>query len=224
MLTKPNEDTQDLPRPWHDPFVVLTGVILLIAATSLGFWFGAQTNAAPGDASPEAGFGRDMAAHHAQAVDMATILRENSDDEEMRQMALDMMLTQQAQIGQIQGWLNVWELPMAGTQPVMAWMGMPTTGLMPGMAAPDDLNRLRSLKGVEADGLFLSLMIPHHRGGVTMAHVVLERSQRPEVRALAESIIKAQESEIALMQALLQRKGFPPVPDEPDTDHGHTTP
>lgn len=224
MLTESNEDVQDLPRPWHDPFILLTGLILLIAAAGLGFWFGAQTNAAPGDASPEAGFGRDMAAHHAQAVDMATMLRENSDDEEMRQIALDMMLTQQAQIGQMQGWLNVWELPMAGAQPPMAWMGMPTTGPMPGMASPGDLNRLRTLKGVEADGLFLSLMIPHHRGGVLMAQAILQRSQHPEVRALAESIINAQESEIALMQGLLQSKGFPPVPDEPASDHGNMAP
>lgn len=67
-------------------------------------------------------------------------------------------------------------------------------------------------------------MIPHHRGGVTMAQALLERSQRPEVRALAEAIIKAQESEIALMQGLLQSKGFPPVPDEPVMDHGSMTP
>ena len=106
----------------------------------------------------------------------------------------------------------------------MAWMGMPTTGLMPGMATPGDINRLRSLKGTQADGLFLSLMIPHHRGGVAMAQAVLERSQRPEVRALAQAMMKAQESEIALMQALLQRKGFPPAPDEPGMDHGSMAP
>jgi len=57
-----------------------------------------------------------------------------------------------------------------------------------------------------------------------MARAILERTQRPEVRALAEAIVNAQESEIALMQELLQRKSFPPVPDEPTMNHGTTTP
>lgn len=224
MLTETDEDLPSLPRPWHDPFVLLMGLAVLIAVAVLGYWFGTRTVSAPGEASPEAGFARDMAAHHAQAVDMATLLRDNTDDPQMRQIALDMILTQQAQIGQMQGWLNVWKLPIAHADPAMTWMGMPTTGLMPGMATPGDLNRLRSLKGLEADGLFLSLMIPHHRGGVVMAQAILERSQHPEVRAMAEAIINAQESEIALMQTLLQRKGFPPAPDEPSTGHQNMTP
>ncbi len=224
MLTETDEDPPALPRPWHDPFVLLTGFALLIAVAVLGYWLGARTVSMPGEASPEAGFARDMAAHHAQAVDMATLLRDNTDDVEMRQIALDIMLTQQAQIGHMQGWLNVWKLPIAHAGPAMAWMEMPTTDLMPGMATPGDINRLRSLKGLEADGLFLSLMIPHHRGGVIMAQAILERSQRPEVRAMAEAIINAQESEIALMQALLKQKGFPPAPDEPGTGHENMTP
>lgn len=44
------------------------------------------------------------------------------------------MLTQQAQIGQMQGWLNVWGSPIASIEPAMAWMEMPTTDPMPGMA------------------------------------------------------------------------------------------
>lgn len=224
----PNEPTQDLQppivRPWHDPLVLLVAFALLTVAASLAFWLGAQTKTIPGDASPEAGFARDMAIHHAQAVDMATLLRNRTDDPEMSQLALDIMLTQQAQIGQIQGWLNVWGLPLARTEPAMAWMGTPTTGLMPGMAMPTEMNRLRSLKGLDADGLFLSLMIPHHRGGISMAQAILTRTQRPEVRAMADAIINAQKSEIALMQELLQRKGFPTIPDDPGMDHGAMTP
>lgn len=228
-----NKSTKDSPlnvHPWQNPFSLIIGFALLFVVGCLGFlgfWFGMRTGTAqsqPGSDSPEAGFARDMAAHHAQAVNMATLLRDNTDDPEMRQITLDIMLTQQAQIGQMQGWLNVWKLPLARIGPAMVWAGMPTTDLMPGMATPGDVNRLRGLKGAEADGLFLSLMIPHHRGGVTMAQAILERSQRPEVIALAQAIVKAQESEIALMQALLQRKGFPPVPDQPGVDHGTMTP
>ena len=59
-------------------------------------------------------------------------------------------------------------------------------------------------------------MIPHHRGGVEMANAILERTQLPEVRALAQSIVDSQMSEIALMELLLKQKGFSTDPEEKD--------
>jgi uncharacterized protein (DUF305 family) len=198
---------------------LLVIALLLILATVLGFWIGTRQTTVPAENSAEVGFARDMATHHAQAVEMATLLRDQSEDPEMRQLAIDIMLTQQAQIGQMQGWLALWNRPLARIGPAMAWMDMPTTGLMPGMADADAINQLRTLTGVEADGQFLQLMIPHHRAGVAMAQAVLDRSAQPAVRALAQAIVKAQESEINYMQALLQQKGFAPAPDEPGMDH-----
>src|SRR5918992_1350416 len=98
---------------------------------------------APSDSSPEAGFARDMMVHHAQAVEMAEIVRDKTESNEIRILASDIALTQQAQIGQMQGWLGVWGLPITGTEPAMAWMGHPTEGRMRGMAPPEDVNRLR---------------------------------------------------------------------------------
>jgi uncharacterized protein (DUF305 family) len=137
----------------------------------------------------------------------------------MQQLALDIMLTQQAQIGQMQGWLAAWGLPYASTEPAMSWMGMPTTDPMPGMASATAINRLRDLSGVEADVLFLQLMIPHHVAGVAMAEGVLTRSEQRPVRALAQAIANAQQSEINYMQGLLQQKGQPPVSIEPAINH-----
>lgn len=200
------------------------GLLLLAAGLALGFWLARGRTPAVGPDSPEVGFARDMASHHAQAVEMAVVLRENSDDPKMRQLALDIMLTQQGQIGQIQGWLALWGYPLARTGPAMAWMGMPTTDMMPGMATDEQLKQLSAAQGVAADGLFLQLMIAHHQGGVAMAQAILDRTQHPVVRQLAQTIVNSQQSEIAYMQDLLEQKGFPRVTETPGGGHGNMQP
>lgn len=202
---------------WPNLAVILLFVLLMVIVG--GWMLGYTAVRVPGDGSPEAGFARDMIDHHSQAVEMSFILYGRTEDEMIRILAYDIISTQQAQIGMMLGWLDLWGRTFGGTQPPMAWMDMPMDGPMPGMATQADINRLRELQGGEATALYIQLMILHHRGGVLMAEGVLARTNDPVVRNLAQSIVDSQTSEIATMQQLLQERGYPPVPDTPLMDH-----
>jgi uncharacterized protein (DUF305 family) len=226
-VQRTSESSRESPtsqrRGWLPRGPVFTAVLLLVAiavAAAAGaavaslFSGGAPTElpaeiglGAPADDSAEAGFARDMMVHHAQAVEMAEIVRDKTESQEIRTLAADIALTQQAQIGQMQGWLQVWDLPPTATEPAMSWMGEPHEGRMPGMASPEEINDLQQASPEEAEVLFLQLMIPHHEAAVPMAEAVLEKTDRKEVERLAGSIVASQQAEIELMRGLLQRRG-----------------
>ncbi|MBK8045759.1 MAG: DUF305 domain-containing protein [Anaerolineales bacterium] len=197
----------DLNAPVRERAAAPPAIWLLIALAMLAFVGGVlllwNTNSTPAEGSSEVIFARDMTAHHHQAVEMALILRDRTADPDLRLFALDIMLTQQAQIGQMQGWLSVWQRPLAGATAPMAGHGA-----MMGMATQAEVNELRELPPVEAERRFLELMIRHHEGGLQMAQDVLAASHRPEVVRLARSIIEGQAAEVAYMRSLLAQRGI----------------
>jgi uncharacterized protein (DUF305 family) len=191
----------------------------------------------PGDDSAEAGFARDMATHHAQAVEMGFIIRDATTDARLRALAADIIVTQSAQRGMFMSWLQTWGLSQASPGPRMAWMGsgsqadgpgtadamsgMPHTGdshtmaampLMAGMATDAELEALRHATGREAEVLFLQLMVRHHEGGVLMARALLGQSRRPDVVTLVRGIEAGQMGEINTMTEMLTQRGAQPMP------------
>ena len=186
---------------WFWPALVTLAVG---AITIAALWLAVPRT--PAERSMEVAFARDMAAHHAQAVEMALIIRDRSSNDELRQFALDITLTQQAQIGQMQGWLAAWSQPLSSAQPPMNGQGE-----MMGMATQQQVNDLRTLTAAQAEVLFLQLMIRHHQGGVAMAQDVLHQTRRPEVARLTTAIVEGQQSEIAHMEQLLKQRGAAPI-------------
>src|SRR4051812_14031912 len=91
-------------RRWGWGWLVGALVIGLLAGLSGGYLLTRPQN--PGDTSPEAGFLRDMSTHHAQAVEMSMIEHQKSDNALIVTLSNDIALTQQAQIGYMQGWLR----------------------------------------------------------------------------------------------------------------------
>lgn len=205
-------------------FVVVIAVLALLTSGAIGMALAGPPK--PADDSVDAGFARDMQTHHAQAVQMALLIRDKSTDPTLRAVAYDIATSQQQQIGQMYGWLVQWGLPQTSSEPPMAWMAAGEAGMgsmdmsgsepmapdssMPGMATPEDLRRLEQSRGEVAEVLFLRLMVAHHRGGVAMARVAAERAERPEVARLAGTIVAAQTAEIEQLQSLLAARGQPP--------------
>lgn len=160
----------------------------------------------PAEGSREVRFVREMIQHHTQAIDMATRIRDTTTDAELRTLALDIMLGQQEQIGQMRGWLTLWGRPWGGE-------GMSAEhARMMGMATQAEVARISAQPEKQAEVTFLQLMTRHHQGALAMVPPALEGGVRPEVQALARQIQAAQIAEITLMTRLLKDRGAQPLP------------
>src|SRR5687768_17004546 len=206
----------DLPRSTRR----LAALTLVGAVVGAGLAVWLVRLSVPGDESAEAGFARDMATHHAQAVEMSLLIRDTATDAALRTLAYDIIVTQSTQRGVFMGWLQAWGVPQASRLPRMAWMPghaqtVAVTGsgspLMHGMASEDELRRLREARGAEAEVLFLQLMIRHHEGGVVMARALEGLSRRAEVVGIARSIDSTQRAEIAEMKEMLAKRDARPL-------------
>ncbi|WP_030954385.1 DUF305 domain-containing protein [Streptomyces sp. NRRL S-481] len=200
------------------------GLIAGAAATAL-IAAGAITYAVAGDdggdktpsaESADAGFARDMAVHHQQAVEMSYIVRDRTKDEEVRRLAYDIAQTQANQRGMMLGWLDLWALPKVSSEPPMTWMGMGDMAsgkdgaLMPGMATNSEMKKLGELSGKQAEVYYLQLMTDHHKGGVHMAEGCARKCTVGVEKRLAQGMVEAQESEIDLMADMLKERGAEP--------------
>ncbi|AWL85088.1 hypothetical protein AMK14_18185 [Streptomyces sp. TSRI0445] len=195
--------------------VALGLVALMVVRPSAASPSGASSQSAPAEDSVDAGFARDMAIHHQQAVEMSFIVRDRTDDEDVRRLAYDIINTQANQRGMMLGWLEMWGLPKSAAGPPMKWMGHTFTptddgSLMPGMATDAELAALTAAKDEKAEILFLRLMTVHHRAGADMAQAAAGAARTDAIRNLAEGMVRGQQSEIGLMADMLKDRGAKP--------------
>lgn len=211
------------PR-WVRPFVaVAVAVVLLLVGATAGVLLRLPP-ASPEPGAVDVGFAQDMTVHHLQAVEMAGWQRDHTSDPVLQQLAFDMERTQNNQIGQMQGWLSLWDAPALPLGGYMAWMsdaahahGAPAVegggvSAMPGMASQEELARMRAASGPELDVLFLQLMLRHHQGGAEMLRHGAQYASVPQVRNLAAQMLTSQESESRYLEQLLTERGGVPLP------------
>ncbi len=225
-MTEADEDAAPAPGRRSPLTIVLVAVIAvgaLVGAVAVGHvWGSGSRPPTPSTDSVDAGFARDMATHHQQAITMAGYMRDHTDRADLKVLAFDIETGQLFQLGQMQGWLDTWGLSREN-QHRMAWMGghemngmhmtdMGPNGLMPGMATPAEMAKLQTLSGRALDIMFLQLMIRHHQGGLPMAQYAIDHASEPQVATMAKSIYAAQSSEIVQMEQLLRSLGGTPLP------------
>ncbi len=152
----------------------------------------AQSDAAYNDADTT--FLEGMIPHHEQAVTMAEMVPDHTDRPELVTFAEDIIALQQAEIAQMQAMLE----EAGATDDGHSGHDMDDMD-MAGMMSEEQMTELMGVEDQEFDLLFIDMMIEHHQGAVDASEDVIEDGEHPEVRALAEEIITAQEDEIEQM-------------------------
>jgi uncharacterized protein (DUF305 family) len=153
----------------------------------------------PADANYDLRFIDSMIPHHQGALVMAQEVLQKSKRPELIKLAKNIITEQQKEIAQMQQWRKQWYPKVAAT-PIMWHTTM--NHEMP-MTAEHKQSMMMSMSLGKADAgfdlRFLKAMIPHHQGAVTMGRDLLLKSQRPQMKKLAQNIIKSQQAEINLM-------------------------
>src|SRR5215471_658561 len=149
----------------------------------------------------EVEFMQGMIVHHAQALEMTALISSHTENKELRLLGARISSSQSDEIRFMRRWLAA-----RGEPASMAMPGMP---LMPGMLTPEQMEALRKAQGNEFDHLFLTGMIQHHNGALTMVKDLFDSAgagQDAEVFNFATDADNTQRAEIRIMQTMLDKQ------------------
>jgi uncharacterized protein (DUF305 family) len=151
-------------------------------------------------------FMRGMIPHHAQALDMAALVRERTENEDIRLLAQRIEISQKDEIATMRRWLQGRGLEPPGEH---AHHMMGDHALMPGMLTSGQMGRLTAARGAEFDRLFLEYMIEHHQGALTMVKELFaspRAGQESEMYFFASHVDADQQIEIERMTRMLAER------------------
>lgn len=161
-------------------------------------------------------FMTSMIGHHAQAIEMANLAPTHGASPSIRTLAARIINAQHDEIGTMQRWLVDRQLPVPeakGGPMKMTMNGMEHDMLMPGMLTEAQMQQLRAARGTEFDRLFLTFMIQHHNGAVSMVKTLFDTDgagQDETVFKFASDVNVDQTTEINRMTLMLD--ALPPSP------------
>ena len=144
--------------------------------------------------SADLSYARKMIEHHAQAIEITELVPKRARSTQVKRLAERIAAAQRPEIAAMQGWLK----DNGGDD-------RPTEHAheaMPGMATEAQLATLRAAKGQAFDELFLTLMITHHEGAVTMATEVKGQGNNVRIEEMADDVIAQQTTEINRMRGM----------------------
>lgn len=150
-----------------------------------------------------------MISHHAQAVVMAKLAPERASSRAVQTLCARMLNAQTDEIVLFQRWLEDHGQPVPEAKPMpmkMMMGGMEHEMMMPGMLSDAQMQELERSTGVEFDRNFLTFMIQHHEGAVTMVSNLLASpgaAQDVAVYKFASDIYADQTTEITRMKQML---------------------
>lgn len=150
-----------------------------------------------------------MIGHHAQAIEMARLTPTHDASPSVRILSERIINAQQDEIATMQRWLRARHQPVPEAEPAgikMKMDGAEHVMLMPGMLTEDQMKQLDAARGGEFDRLFLTLMIQHHKGALTMVDRLFGShgaAQEDAIFKFASDVSADQSTEVARMQTML---------------------
>jgi len=191
--------------------LTLIAIVLTIGLAGCGSEDGsAGSDSTSSHNSADVAFATDMIPHHAQAIEMADMALTRAEDTDVIDLAGQIKAAQDPEIEAMSGWLEAWgeEVPDLGDD--MSGMDHDMSGMddsMPGMMSEADMQGLANSSGAAFDRMWLTMMIEHHEGAISMAETELSDGESAEAKSLADDIIEGQRAEVTTMQGLLDDLG-----------------
>jgi uncharacterized protein (DUF305 family) len=173
-----------------------------------------STRAALPPSSPkDIDFMQGMIMHHAQAVEMTALIESHTQNKALRSLGARISRSQSDEIKFMNRWLVARQEPTS--RPMQHSQHMPGMDmsshemLMPGMLTRKQMDALKNARDGEFDRLFLTGMIQHHSGALTMVKDLFDSSgagQDAELFNFATEVDSGQRAEIKIMQSMLGEK------------------